>query len=724
VLARSARLIPLLLLASCQQWNSRPTMPEPLRPSRDLTAEGMLSAPEQQDDAGRNERLRFQETPGVPSQARVAAADYQLPTPELAGKPAQLNVEGLPLPAFINEVFGNILGLTFEIAPELQTKGDLVTLRVSQPQSPKELYGTAVRVLQNYGVTAVWDGSMVRFAFSKNAQAGEPPLLVSGRTLPTTPVSHRPVFQLVTLQNVRNTSVRGWLAQLYKGQDIEINEDPDRNAIILQGAPAMVEQALQAVAFLDQPTMRGRYSLRIEPLYQNPKDLGDALLTVLQSEGYGANDKPPGGSVLVVPMEKINAILVFAADAKLLEHVRHWAETLDQPGQTGQQGGFFYYAVQNATADDLAKAVGGLMGGGVAGSSGSGAMQASDPLGGAATTTPTRPATRTSGSTGGSGGMASATVKGSNSRLQADASRNAILFYGPADEWARMLPILREMDVAAKQVLVEVTVAEITLTDDDQFGIEWIVNGGLGKYGTNFGTLGGLGVGGSSSEGGLTGGFSFTLSTAGQTRMVLNALASNQRVNVLSTPRVMVKSGAEASIEVGTEVPIVTSQSTASDLGTSGSIMQNIQYRKTGVILTVTPVVHSDRRVDLKVSQEISSASPNKTSGVDSPTILNRRVNTELALRAGGSVLLGGLISEDATNEDRGIPGLKDLPGLGLLFSSQSRSRTRTELIVLLVPYILDGAEDAEAITQEFQQRLSWSRQEEPVRIEAAEPAR
>jgi general secretion pathway protein D len=171
---------------------------------------------------------------------------------------------------------------------------------------------------------------------------------------------------------------------------------------------------------------------------------------------------------------------------------------------------------------------------------------------------------------------------------------------------------------------------------------------------------------------------------------------------------VLAKSGSEARIEVGTEVPIVTSQgstNTIQNAGTTG-ILQSIDYRKTGVLLAVRPVIHAANRIDLTVSQEVSAALPNTTPGISTPLIQNRNVATELSLSDGQTVVIGGFISETRTASDSGVPYLKDLPGVGNLFRNQSLSKEKTELLVFITPYVISGDADAAAITQQFQEQM------------------
>jgi general secretion pathway protein D len=205
-----------------------------------------------------------------------------------------------------------------------------------------------------------------------------------------------------------------------------------------------------------------------------------------------------------------------------------------------------------------------------------------------------------------------------------------------------------------------------------------------------------------------TNGFNFTvLNRAGATRLIMNALANDNRVRVLSTPKLLSRSGGEARIQVGAQVPIVTSQGTSSQLQQAGTsaILQSIQYRDTGVILTVKPTIYAGNQIDLEIKQEVSEAVQNNTSGLSTPVINNRTVSTQLSLQDGSTVLLGGLIMENASSTSTGIPGLKDIPGVGFLFGTQQVMKTRSELFVFITPYIINSSQDAASLAESFKNR-------------------
>jgi general secretion pathway protein D len=679
----------ILELTACNVPYSIQGTPEPLR---DTQADSSQASPVVERNQPKVPPVTgFKETPSYQNAVdKVSPQGSGGEAPRFKdNKPLQVNVESLPLPAFINEVFGNLLGMSFEVEATLQTKKDLVTLRVSEPQTPAQLYQVARQILDNYGVAAVKQGDILRFVPATSAPAGgEPPLLISGRTLPDVPVSHRPVFQIVPLRVVRNVQVASWLRQLYPSTKLQISEDPERNAIILSGMPDLVRNAAEAVAFLDQPNMKGRYSLRIEPVFLSADELSTQLVSVLNTQGFTATQGAGLASVIVLPLKTVNAVIAFAADAQVLDHVKRWASTLDKPGHLPKKElGLFFYPVQNTKAENLSKVLTPLLQGVLADP----AAQSPSTVTPNVANNPTTPQSSPQNITGAVG----------NKRIVVDTIRNAILYQGDAESWARLLPILKEMDQPSKQTLIEVTIAEVNLGDQEKLGIEWLIKD------LNLGGM--TGTLASKLSVATSPGLTYSFDSAGQTRALLNAFAANSQVNILSSPRVMVKSGESASINVGTEVPIVTSQSTDPTTVRSGTtgVLQQIQYRRTGIILHVKPTVHAGNRIDLEVNQEVSNADTNTISNISSPVISNRSVETKLSLSDGGSVLLGGLISSSTNRGNTGVPILKDLPLIGSLFRSDSQIYSRTELMIVIVPYVINTDQDAQSMTETFRQRLS-----------------
>lgn len=698
------------LLAGCAT-TPRVEVPQPLQVVNPAPEPVPADAAAATADAGQR-GLRQVATP-VPPGARVGQAGGNVADaePPLEGEDIGASLEGLPLPSFINEAFGNLLKLNYQVDPSLANRNDLVTLRLPSPQTPQAFYRLAVQVLRAYGVGVSWDGNLLTVAPAAQLDASVPPLFISGRALPDVPVSHRPVFQLVELQAVRPADVSNWLRVAFPRQeDLSIQEDLNRTAIMLYGKPDIVRQAGAAIRVLDQPFMRGRFSTRLEPAFVSAEELARRLVEALNAQGYAAaTQMGPTVGTLVMPVASANVVLVFAPSNETLGHVVAWARTIDTPNTSVGGDSLHYYQVRNTRAADIVRTLRSF-----SGTSG-GSRNAN------------RAARTNAGATGaaaeaadeGAGSDSSTSV--ANGRLAVDEPRNAIIFQGGAADWQRLLSLVEKMDRAARQVMVEVTIAEVSLDDGENFGVSWFAKGGIGRFGgqLNFGTLPGSGTGddeGSTGGGGLT----YLLDVAGENRMALNAFADDQRVSILSTPRLLVKSGEQASIDVGTEVPTLTTQTTSTQqTGGDTALLQGIQYRKTGILLNIKPTVYSDDRIDLEVSQEVSEALPiSDGSAVSSPSIFNRKVETSLSLRDGGSVLLGGLMSQRQTDGRSGVPMLKDVPLLGGLFRSQSKSSNKTELVLIIRPYIIETDDDAQAVSNAITGQLEFidvpARDEQP----------
>lgn len=711
---RSRPSLPLLIgllvgvLAGCAATQERVEVPAPLS-LPDNPGRGQVVALGDNDNSTGTPRLKETATPVRPDIGRATAgldAQETLP-PGLGTEPVSVNVENLPVPAFANEVFGNLLGITFRLDDSVNGLRDLVSLRTPSPQAPADLFRLARQVLGEYGVQVRVDDQVVTLEVASSSSNAAPPLIMSGRAMPDVPTSHRPVFYLLELQAIRSNEAMRWLSAIYD-KDVQAEEDALRNALLLSGRPEQVRQAVEALQVFDRPFMRGRSSIRLEPAFMGADELASRLVEVLTAEGYGAvKGFGAPASIMALPIPSVNAVILFTKDRKVLEHAVSWARELDRPNPAASGNAMFYYPVRNTNANEIAATLQGNRGG-----MGGARQVESTQAGGDQVTQAPRPA--------------SATVSGPGYTILVDEPRNALIFQGDASEWERILPLVRQMDRAARQVMIEVTIAEVSLDDNEEFGVSWFAKSPLDRFtgGLSFGTLPGTGTGsgtGTDSGSGSSGGLTYLLDLAGQNRALLRAFADDQRVSILSTPRLLVMSGKEASIDVGTEVPTLSTQTTSAQQTEGNSnLLQSIQYRKTGIILNIKPTVYSDDRVDLEISQEVSEALPlGDGSTIGSPSIFNRSVSTSLSLRDGGSVILGGLMSRRETNSDSGVPVLKDIPVLGNLLKSQSRRRNKTELVLMIVPYVIGSDERVGDVTRAISNQFELL----DVPVEASEDA-
>ncbi|MCL5237667.1 MAG: hypothetical protein M1353_07460 [Nitrospirae bacterium] len=298
-------------------------------------------------------------------------------------------------------------------------------------------------------------------------------------------------------------------------------------------------------------------------------------------------------------------------------------------------------------------------------------------------------------------------------RVLADEITNSLIVLATPADYGFIEETVKKLDTVPRQVMIEVLIAEVTLQDQLQFGLEWLISNdtklrmdpfkrdiNLGGFiGQNTGTL--LST---DPTKGLSGFSYIATDAAGKVKALLQALASESKLNVLASPHILAADNREARIQIGDQVPIATSQATA--VGTSNSILTTIQYKDTGTILRVKPQINESGLVALEVAQEVSDFSPQKVLGTDQFVISKRETTTNLVAQDGQTIVIGGLIRNSANKTKSGIPLLSKIPILGYLFGSTNSTKARTELIVLLTPHVVRNQQEAADMTSEYLGRL------------------
>jgi general secretion pathway protein D len=286
--------------------------------------------------------------------------------------------------------------------------------------------------------------------------------------------------------------------------------------------------------------------------------------------------------------------------------------------------------------------------------------------------------------------------EGAEERIRVIANRrnNALLVYATPNEYAVIEGMLRKIDIIPLQVMIEATIAEVTLNDNLAYGTQFL----LGTPGNVTATLS------FSSTAAFASNFpGFVL--ANGMKEAINALASVTQVKVLSAPQVTVMDNEPARLQVGALVPVIV-QSAQSTIAANAPIVNSVEYRDTGVIMLVTPRVNSGGLVTLDISQEVSDVASTTSSNIDSPTFNQRLIRTRVAVQDGQTVGMAGLIRDNDKQGNTGIPLLKDIPYLGSLISSQNNARERTELLVLITPHVVKDQRDALALTEDLRNGL------------------
>lgn len=650
---------------------------------------GTMSLPEPPGDTGtRNaEPYRFWQTPPAAPSSRDALTSGRLDIPPPVASDekldASVNLENIPLPAFASTIFATILKKNVSLDSSLQKRTDLVSLRTGQPVTARQLAASAAAVLRSYGVVTLEHDGLVRLV-PDNAPASGAIELLRSRSQPDVPARIRPVFHFYELQQANAPHAAQWVRNLFQAR-VTVQEDQQRNALLLSGQSDAVASAIEALEILDQPYLRGRHSARISPVFWSAQDLATRLGELLTAQGiYVGNSPNITAPLLLIPVPQINSIVVFGTSPEMVDHALRWARDLDRAPQARRNGRYVTYHVRNTDAKSLATTLAQLMGG-------------------VAATAPSAPGAVAPAPT-------TAAALPGGARVVVNTAANSLILQTNPEEYTQLRELLVELDRPPRSALIMVTVAEVSLTDSEQFGFNWLLKQfSLAGYRVN-GNIGGSGTA-AGSGGGLNLGFA---NVAGDPRAVLSALATNNRVRVLSNPSIVAMNGEQASIQVGQDVPVLSSQisSTGSGNSTGGqNLLQSVQYRNIGIILNITPVIHSAGRVELKLSQEVSGVSSGAVGVGNSPVFTTRRVDTKLSAMDGQSTLIGGLIREQRDGGNTGVPVAKDVPVLGGLFRSGSNETVaRTELVILLTPYIMEDDVDAQALTEAFRNQFTWVR--------------
>ena len=669
----------VLLGSACSSPTIAP-FPEPIRPPKPLAQEVATAETETGAETSPGSRT-VSPTPALPPIPTTVDLRVRRLGDDLEGPPIGVSFNDAPLPVFINEVFNERLGLSFHIHPGLREKTDLVTLRLAEPVPPAQLFDAARRALRYYGVDIVEEqDGVLTFVAGQPTARGDIPLLVTGRTLPEVPATHREIFQLVPMHVVPMAQVRTMLQRVFDPQALKVEQDQARNALLLKGTSAVIARALEIVEVFDQPFFRGRHGIIIEPEFLDARKVANDLTSMLIAEGYQVDQTPadtPSG-VLIVPLESINKLVAFAADQQTLTHIEEWAEILDQRRQQSVDNALFSYQLQHAQAEELAETLGDLMSGG--------GLVRTEAL--ADDAAPSR-----------AGGL-------SGGRVVVEPTRNVILFSGSGREWAQLRAVIEELDKPVPMVMIEALIAEVSLTDKDGSGIEFLARAALeGDRGVRFGTLDALGI--------QANALSMTVDSAGNTRALLNLFYEDSRVLIRSRPRVVVGSGEQANFESGNDIPAIT-QIADSGAQTDGNttLVQQVTYRQTGVTLRITPTAQGNGLVNLEIEMSLSEARPTAaTSLTGTPTILQRELQTSLTLRDGGSTVMGGLISDSKSTGEKGVPGLGRVPVLGRLFRTDTFQQDRTELIIMVIAYVIADHDESRELAERLKAELELHQQ-------------
>ncbi|MBI5849121.1 MAG: hypothetical protein HZB31_14450 [Nitrospirae bacterium] len=443
-------------------------------------------------------------------------------------------------------------------------------------------------------------------------------------------------------------------------------------------------------------------------------NLKDSMKDIENAIGLSAK----GGKIRVLPINRLNALLVVASTKEQLDYVRKWVETFDHLF-VGAKPTVYVYPVQNSKAVNVASMLQEIFLG-VKSSSQTKSTPSKTPQQTTKSFTAQSPSVPAqspvsvpSALSGSLTPSAGESLVSEITRIFADEVANSIIILATPEDYGLISETIKKIDTVPRQVMIEALVAEIKLTDDMTFGLAWSLKtdvniSGLKPFNRDVNLGGNLGFN-SAKLSGLDvtklGGFAFAgVDSAGIVRTLLESLASDSKLRVLASPHILVSDNREAKIQIGDQVPIATSETNVS--GTA-DIQRTIQYKDTGIILKVKPQVNESGLVALDLSQEVSNFSVQKILGSDQVVISKREATTNLVIQDGQTIVIGGLIQEDTSKSREGIPLLSKIPVLGYLFGSTTDKFARTELVILLTPHVIRNQVEAAKVSSDYLQRLN-----------------
>lgn len=625
-------------------------------------------------------------------------------TPRAATQPGyQLTFVDADAKRVAEAVLGAMMGVDYSIDPAVT---GTVTLRTASPVSREQLLPLLESALRPAGAVVVIEGGRYR-VMPRAAARGQAPLATQpsappGPSSPSTTTSEAdmpdvgevtPGFasEVIPLRAASAEQIARMITQ-FLGEGIAGPAEAGQNRITITGSAEERRAARQIIARFDVDTLADMQFELIRLETVDAGTLANELRRIFQ---------PPydiiGNRVRAIPLPRLRSILLVAQQRSDIDRLRPWITRLDS-GAAGRRR-LYSYVVQNGRARDAARILQRVLGMGsdgpdqpapVQADAASAAAGLSDNAAAASpsltmtsdNTAATEPRDPTSTSTRSTAGP----------RVIASDETNSLLIYADGEEYEFIRDALSRLDQPVPQVLIEAVLAEVTLTRDLQYGV-------------NFSVLSGdwTGRNSSSSSGTPASIFpGFSVNWVGSTASaVLNTLQSRTNVRVLSSPKLVVLNNQTATLQVGDQVPIVTQQ--VQGVSAPGApIVNSVEMRDTGVILRVTPRVNESGTVTLDINQEVSDVARTTTSGINSPTIQQRRIASVVATRSGEMVALGGLIRDRAVEGRSGIPLLSQIPVVGGLFGNHTREGTRTELIILLTPTVIRAPQDAQGVVRQL----------------------
>lgn len=691
-------LCTIVLLCACGPRETKPTDPFG---AMSLAGEHEDSEPPQAIQSGTLRPRSPMRLPARPArlQAGILGPKTTIPggriTPSLTATTQTARVlrfDQAPIAEVVDAVLGKELGLEYVVSPDAQGE---VSLHIEGEYTADELFALVAEALAVHGVDIVEQNNLyvvrpmvnadgLALAGEEGSSAGSPEI-----------VAYR--LRFVDAEQAQK------VIKSFLGKDRPLVAYPATNTLLFAERPAAASRILQLLRALDMNVL-GEVGFEIIPLAATPPQeavnrLREIISGLGQLKGSVVDD-----STVFVPLDRLPGVLVVSTDPEALRTIRQWLTALDVHTEAaGEQ--VLVYHLENGLAAKVAPILQELFSPNKSARTKSGAVSRA-----AASSGDGVPATMPVAADSDIPGLV-AELSG-RALIIADEENNAIVIRANASDLARIREVVQALDIMPRAVLIKMVIAEVDLSDELQYGVEWFLRSkDIGFYGSA-GFDAGTGfsrdfVLGDSASGLIPGGLSLF---AGSTNSfeefaaLINLLDANNKVHILSTPTLLAMDNTSASFTVGGREPTVSRVS--KDAATDSSIVNDISYEDTGIILSVTPHINSSGLVRLEVDQRITSVNPQAIPGVNlnTPRFTERQLKTSLIAESGETMVIGGIIQQRSTDNRTGAPILSDIPILNFFASTKTEQRQRTELLIAVTPYVV--AHNSDPVTRELIDKL------------------
>lgn len=617
-----------------------------------------------------------------------------------------LNFEGESIQSVVHTLLGEVLQETFVIGPGVNGE---VTFATAKPVSKEQLMPILELLLRWNGATLVYsDGRYHVLPIAEAIPGHLVPRLADDLAVKGFEVRAVPLKFIAPAEMEK-------ILQPYVRQNGIVNVDNARNMIFIAGTREELRNYLQTIEIFDVDWLAGM-SVGIFPLKRvDVESITAELTSVFGAEG----DTPLAGLFRFVPLERLSSVMVITPNEDYLSKAQEWITRLDR-GAAGAGQQLYVYRVKNLEADVLAGYLSQLFGDGSAqprrSSSGGGVAPGLEQVQIGSTSDVGN--TPSSNQTRGGGGSSSVlnTGSGGDIRITSVVETNSLLIQATQSQYESILGAINRIDDEPLQVLIEAQVIEVTLNETLEFGVSWFLSNqntvapdSNATEGLEFGrTSGTVGFGADSPFSSVIN----KISGNGKhlVRATISALDRVTDVRTLSAPSLLVRNNAEASINVGDQIPV---NSTSISTGIDNNVVSRAQYVSTGVTLTVTPRINPGGLVYLDINQEVSNPGDPAVEG-GNPPISSKSINSQVAVQSGNTIILAGLITEFSSEGRNGLPYVNRVPVFGSLFGKRSKNDRRTETLVMITPTVIENSRKLQAISDDFRSKFSKVR---PLKI-------